>query len=131
MDPNRPERTSPASAAKRVPHIALSGGDARFVNHLHFEHLRNLTTLSVSATGGGLVAVQAGLLDLGLATAVPLICFALTAILSLLTQRTLIRDLATDRALSRRFALMSETSSLLFAGGVGSAATILLFDQLL
>lgn len=136
----QPERSAPGSP---------SPDDARFVHHLHFEHLRNLTTLSVSATGGGLIALQAGLLDLGPATAIPLVCFAFAAVLSLLTQRTLIRDLGGMAALglppsgrsagdspgpavpSRAFVAMSEVSSMLFGAGVGSAAMILLVDRLL
>ena len=114
---------------------------ARFVAHLHFEHLRNLTTLAVSATGGGLIALQAGLLDFegladapaakALVTALPLLCFAFAAVLSLLTQRTLIRDLSLSGEPSTAFAWMSEVSSALFGAGVGSAAAILLAFRLL
>ena len=113
----------------------------RFVAHLHFEHLRNLTTLAVSATGGGLIALQAGLLEFqgfegsptakALVTAFPLLCFAFAAVLSLLTQRTLIRDLALSGEPSTAFAWMSEVSSALFGAGVGSAAAILLVFRLL
>ena len=125
--------------------FALDRDDARFVYHLHFEHLRNLTTLAVSATGGGLIALQAGLLDYeggadldpaaaaiaDLVPAFPLLCFAFAAVLSFLTQRPLIRDLALSGEPSKAFAWMSEVSSGFFGAGVGSAAVILLWFGLL
>ncbi len=117
--------------APDTPAPTLSPDDVRFVAHLHFEHLRNLTTLSVSATGGGLLALQAGLLDLGPFIAVPLLCFAFAAVLSLLTQRSMIRDLGTTGALSGAFAWMSEMSAALFGAGVGSVVAILLMEQVL
>lgn len=98
---------------------------------LHVEHLRNLTTLSVSAAGGGLLALQGGILDLGPAVAVPLGSFALSAVLALLAQRTLIRDLATVGVPSRRFGWMSEVAAMLFGAGVGSAAVVLFVEPFL
>lgn len=109
---------------------------SQFLYQLHFEQLRNLTTLAVSATGGGLLALQAGLLDFsavvedpavaGLLAAFPLICFAFAAVLSLLTQRTLIKDLAVQGQPSKGFGWMSEVANALFGAGVGSATAILL-----
>ena len=144
------DRPAPgAVAATDTPDAPGRGGaepvtdrdHVRFVSHLHFEHLRNLTTLSVSATGGGLIALQAGLLDIeGLGdepvmkaalTALPLLCFAFAAVLSLLTQRVLIRDLGTTGAPSTGFAWMSEFASGLFGAGVGAAAAILIGFRLL
>lgn len=116
-------------------------GGSQFLYHLQFEHLRNLTTLSVSATGGGLLALQAGLLDFdgaveaplarAILTALPLLCFAFASVLALLTQRTLIRDLATHGAPSKAFGIMSESANALFGAGVGSAASILLMLRFL
>ena len=126
-----PAETLGTNGAPAPDGPALSPDDVRFVVHLHFEHLRNLTTLSVSATGGGLLALQAGLLDLGPFVAVPLLCFAFAAVLSLLAQRNMIRDFGTMGALSEAFAWMSEISAALFGGGVGSAVAILLMEQIL
>lgn len=88
-----------------------------------------------------MLALQAGLLDFdslgdaplarALVTAVPLLCFAFASVLALLTQRTLIRDLATHGAPSKAFVLMSESASALFGAGVGSAVAILLMLRLL
>ena len=144
VETDRPALNSIEEARTKQPGSLVRGGGAehtRFVVHLHFEHLRNLTTLAVSATGGGLIALQAGLLEFdgfdgsptakAAVTALPLLCFAFAAVLSLLTQRTLIRDLGTTGEPSTAFAWMSEVSSALFGAGVGSAAAILLVFRLL
>ena len=125
----------PATPAAPEP----SGTPATFVYQLHFEHLRNLTTLSVSATGGGLLALQAGLLDFSevfdsaaaqtIIVFLPLLCFAFAAVISLLTQRVLIRDLGTTGTPSNGFAWMSESASGLFGAGVGAAVALLLLAQ--
>ena len=147
LDRPAPDAVAPSAAlppdapGRGGAETALDTDHTRFVCHLHFEHLRNLTTLSVSATGGGLIALQAGLLDIdGLAdepalravlTALPLLCFAFAAVVSLVTQRVLIRDLGTAGAPSTAFAWMSEIASGLFGAGVGSAAAILIGFRLL
>lgn len=127
--PEAPATSAAVTEVETAPHAGPD--DARFVHHLHFEHLRNLTTLSVSATGGGFLALQAGLFDSGPVTAVPLLCFAVAAVLSLLTQRTLIRDLGLVGTPSKAFGWMSEGASALFGAGVGSTAAILLAERFL
>jgi hypothetical protein len=96
-----------------------------FIHQLRFDQLRSLTALSVSATGGGLVALQAGLLDRSPLIAIPLVCFALAAIVALIGQRQLVTELERTGTVSRTVMVVAQAAEGLLGAGVGGAVALL------
>lgn len=97
-----------------------------FLHQLRFEHLRSLSALSVSATGGGLIALEAGLFERTPLVAIPILCFGLAAVVSLLTQRQLVQELTTQGRTGRSVHVMGQLAEMLLGMGVGAALAILL-----
>ena len=96
-----------------------------FIHQLRFDQLRSLTALSVSATGGGLVALQAGLLDRTPLVAIPLVCFGLAAVVALLGQRQLVTELERTGTVSRVVMGMAQAAEGLLGAGIGGAVALL------
>lgn len=96
-----------------------------FIYQLRFDQLRSLTALSVSATGGGLVALQAGLLDRTPLVAIPLVCFGLAAIVALIGQRQLVTELERTGTVSRAVMGLAQAAEGLLGAGVGGAVALL------
>ena len=96
-----------------------------FIHQLRFDQLRSLTALSVSATGGGLVALQAGLLDRSTLVAIPLVCFGLAAMVALIAQRQLVNELERTGTVSRAVIVLAQAAEGLLGAGVGAAVALL------
>lgn len=98
-----------------------------FIHQMRFDQLRSLTALSVSATGGGLVALQAGLLERTALVAIPLVCLGFAAVVALLAQRQLVTNLERTGTVDSSVRVMAQLAEGLLGMGIGSAVAIFAF----